>query len=93
MPESSFAAEQIRPFRIAIPEADLEDLSERLASTRWPDELPGVGWSRGVPLDYLQELTEYWRMHYNWRQHEARLNEFPQYTARGMACLRRPADR
>jgi hypothetical protein len=42
----------IRPFRIAIPQADLDDLRERLARTRWPDELPGVGWSRGVPLGY-----------------------------------------
>ena len=50
----------IRPFRIDIPQADLDDLRDRLARTRWPDELPGVGWSRGVPLDYLKELAEYW---------------------------------
>jgi pimeloyl-ACP methyl ester carboxylesterase len=80
MPESSSAAEEIRPFRIEIAEADLEDLSQRLAHTRWPDELPGVGWSRGVPLDYLKELAEYWRTSYDWRKHEARLNGFPQYT-------------
>ncbi len=71
---------QIKPFTIAIPEADLEDLRERLARTRWPTELPGVGWSRGVPLDYLKELAEYWRTSYDWRRHEARLNAYPQFT-------------
>jgi pimeloyl-ACP methyl ester carboxylesterase len=70
----------IRPFRIAIPQADLDDLRERLARTRWPDELPGVGWSRGVPLTYLEELAEYWRTSYGWRTYEARLNAFPQFT-------------
>ncbi|GAA4210698.1 epoxide hydrolase [Streptosporangium oxazolinicum] len=71
--------EDIRPFRIDIPQAELDDLRARLANTRWPDELPGVGWSRGVPLDYLRELAEYWRTRYDWRAHEAALNEHPQY--------------
>jgi pimeloyl-ACP methyl ester carboxylesterase len=71
---------EITPFTIAIPEADLEDLRERLARTRWPSELPGVGWSRGVPVDYLKELAEYWRTAYDWRAQEARLNAFPQFT-------------
>ena len=66
---------EIRPFRIAIPQADLDDLGDRLARTRWPDELPGVGWSRGVPLAYLNQLTEYWRSGYDWRRQEARLNQ------------------
>src|SRR5258708_29189555 len=70
----------IRPFRIAIPQADLDDLRERLARTRWPDELPSVGWSRGVPLGYLKELAEHWRTTYDWRQQEARLNAYPQFT-------------
>lgn len=69
----------MRPFRIEIPQADLDDLNRRLDSTRWPVELPGVGWDRGVPLDYLKELTEYWRTTYDWRAAEERLNQFPQY--------------
>ena len=69
----------IRPFRIEIPEAELDDLRDRLARTRWPGELPGQGWGRGVPLDYLRELAEYWRTGYDWREHEARLNELPQF--------------
>lgn len=69
----------IQPFHIAIPQSELDDLQERLSRTRWPDELPGVGWSRGVPRAYLQELAEYWRAGYDWRGWEARLNAFPQY--------------
>ena len=71
---------EIRPFRIEIPQAELDGLRDRLAGTRWPSELPGVGWSRGVPLDYLEELAEYWRTGYDWREHESRLNELPQGT-------------
>jgi pimeloyl-ACP methyl ester carboxylesterase len=70
----------IRPFRIDVPLAELDDLRDRLARTRWPDSLPDVGWSRGVPLDYVKELAEYWRTKFDWRKQEARLNEFPQFT-------------
>jgi epoxide hydrolase len=80
MTSSDPADTGIRPFRIDIPQADLDDLRDRLARTRWPDELPGVGWSRGVPLDYLKQLAAYWRDGYDWRKHEARLNEHPQFT-------------
>jgi pimeloyl-ACP methyl ester carboxylesterase len=71
---------QIRPFRIEIPQAELDDLRDRLLRTRWPDELPGVGWTRGVPLGYLKDLAGYWRDGYDWRKQEASLNELPQFT-------------
>src|SRR5579885_2091397 len=77
---NSGADTAIHPFHVAIPQAELEDLHDRLARTRWPDELPGVGWSRGVPLAYLQELAAYWRTGYDWRAYEAQLNAFPQFT-------------
>jgi pimeloyl-ACP methyl ester carboxylesterase len=70
----------IHPFHIEIPDAQLGDLRDRLAHTRWPVELPGVGWSRGVPLGYLRELAEYWRTGYDWRAQEAQLNQVPQFT-------------
>lgn len=70
----------MKPFHIQIPQADLDDLHRRLAATRWPTELPGGGWDRGVPLDYLKELAEYWRTGYDWRAAEAKLNSFPQFT-------------
>ncbi|GAB2917859.1 epoxide hydrolase [Micromonospora polyrhachis] len=72
--------ENTQPFRVEIAESDLDDLRDRLAKTRWPDELPGVGWSYGINKDYLVELVGYWRSGYDWRRHEARLNEFPQFT-------------
>jgi epoxide hydrolase len=72
--------QSIEPFRIAVPDADLDDLHERLRRTRWPDELSGVGWSRGVPRGYLENLAEYWRTGYDWRTHEAKLNSFSQFT-------------
>ncbi len=78
MTEHSDAA--IRPFHIAIPQADLDNLRDRLAHTRWPRQLPGAGWSRGVPVDYLKGLAGYWRTGYDWRTWEAKLNEFPQFT-------------
>ena len=71
---------QIRPFRVDLPQAELDDLARRLELTRWPDEPPGVGWSNGAPLGYLRELAEYWRTGYDWRAAEARLNAFPQFT-------------
>jgi pimeloyl-ACP methyl ester carboxylesterase len=70
----------IQPFTITIPQAALDDLQDRLARTRWPDELPGVAWSYGVPLTYVKELTEYWRTGYDWRAWEAKLNAYPSFT-------------
>lgn len=70
----------IDPFRLAIPQQQLDDLALRLDLTRWPDELPGAGWAYGVPREYLRELVEYWRHEYDWRAAEARLNEWPQFT-------------
>ena len=67
------------PFQIDVPQAELDDLHERLARTRWARQLPGDGWRRGVPVDYLRDLADYWRTGYDWRAQEARLNAFPQY--------------
>lgn len=70
----------IRSYRIAVPDAALDDLRQRLERTRWADELPDVGWSYGVPVGYLRELAEYWRSTYDWRAQEAGLNALPQFT-------------
>ncbi|MFE7094895.1 epoxide hydrolase family protein [Streptomyces erythrochromogenes] len=69
----------ITRFRIDVPQSRLDDLRSRLAATRWPDELPGVGWSRGVPAAYLKGLADHWLTAYDWRTHEAELNAHPQY--------------
>ena len=74
------ADEAIRPFEIGVPEAALVDLRERLARTRWPDQIPGTGWEYGTDLAYLKQLCEHWRSRYDWRVHEAALNRWPQFT-------------
>jgi epoxide hydrolase len=70
----------IKPFRIDIPQADLDDLTDRLSRTRWPNEVADAGWDYGFPLARLKELAEYWRTGYDWREHEAKLNELPHFT-------------
>ncbi|MFF0344200.1 epoxide hydrolase family protein [Kribbella sp. NPDC004875] len=69
----------ISEFRIAVPAAELEDLRTRLRRTRWPRQLPGAGWDRGVPVGYLRGAAERWH-DYDWRVWETRLNAFPQFT-------------
>src|SRR2546426_7154467 len=72
----------LEPFRIAVPDAVLADLRERLARTRFPDEIPDSGWTYGTNLAYLRELVAYWRERFDWRAAEARLNALPQFRAR-----------
>ena len=71
----------IHPFKIAIPQSALNDLRERLARTRWPDEVEGAGWSYGTNLDYLKSLVAYWQHEYDWRKQEATLNRYTQFRA------------
>jgi epoxide hydrolase len=70
---------EIKPFRIDIPQADLDDLQRRLADVRWPDEPHGIESTRGLPLATARDLVEYWRSTFDWRAQEARLNAFPQF--------------
>src|SRR5262245_44738457 len=69
----------IHPFTIAIPQETLDDLRDRLAHTRWPDEVEGAGWEYGTNLDYLKELTAYWQHTFDWRAQEAGLNQFAHF--------------
>ena len=70
---------QISPFKIDIPQADLDDLRERLDRAHWPDELPGDG-DYGVRQSYIRSLADRWRSGYDWRAVEARINQYPQFT-------------
>ena len=81
---------EIHPFSIQIPQADLDDLADRLARTRWANELPldtsgpqtgpvTPGWEYGVPVGYVRDLVEHWQHKYDWRAWEARLNSYPQF--------------
>jgi epoxide hydrolase len=76
---NSEGTSEIRPYRISVPQADIDDLRERLTRTRWTQDLPGTGWERGVPAAYLRELAAYWAAEYDWRAQEAALNAYPQF--------------
>jgi epoxide hydrolase len=71
--------QEILPFRIEVPDAELADLRWRLRQTRWPEREPVADWSQGVPLAYLRGLCDYWADSYDWRATEARLNALPQF--------------
>lgn len=71
----------VQPFTIDIPEADLDDLQDRLARSRWIDAAADDGWTYGIDLAYMRELVDHWQQHYDWRQHEAALNRFAQFRA------------
>lgn len=69
----------VRKFTIDIPQATLDDLRERLARTRWTDSVEGADWNYGTNLDYLQQLVQYWRESFDWREQEAKLNGFAHF--------------
>ena len=64
-------SQSIDRFRIDVPQADLDDLSARLAATRWPGEVSPASTDYGMPLDQVRRLAERWRDGYDWRAHEA----------------------
>jgi len=70
-----------RQFRVHVPDEVLADLRERLARTRWPDEVEGAGWDYGSDLAYMKELVEYWRTKFDWRAQEERINRFAHFQA------------
>ncbi|MFE3799014.1 epoxide hydrolase family protein [Nocardia tengchongensis] len=72
-------SEQITPFRIDIPQTQLDDLRQRLDAARLPAPLPGDDWDTGVPVHWLRELVDHWRTGYDWRAAEAELNRYPQF--------------
>jgi pimeloyl-ACP methyl ester carboxylesterase len=73
-------APPIRPFRIAIPEAQIAELRRRIEATRWPSKELVADRSQGVQLATLQALARSWTTEYDWRRCEARLNALPQFT-------------
>ena len=69
----------VTPFKVEVPEKVLQDLNERLARTRWPDEIPGSGWDYGSNLDYIKELVDYWQTKFDWRAQERLINSFSHF--------------
>jgi pimeloyl-ACP methyl ester carboxylesterase len=74
---------EITPFTVIVEPAALDDLTRRLAATRWPDEETTVGtdepWNQGMPRRFAQELAAYWAESYDGGRVESRLNAFPQF--------------
>jgi pimeloyl-ACP methyl ester carboxylesterase len=78
-PRATAEDPSIRPFKVQIPQAAIDDLRRRIAATRWPDKETVADQSQGVQLAKLQELVRYWGSGYDWRKAEAKLNALPQY--------------
>jgi epoxide hydrolase len=71
--------DDVRPFRIEIPQSVIDDLRDRLRRTRWPEPETVDDWSQGTPLAYARELCRSWMEDYDWPAAQARLNQFPQF--------------
>ena len=77
--QTELTSPAIRPFRVSVPEDDLNDLRRRVAAARLPEKETVGDFSQGVPLDTVQKLAKYWATHYDWRKVEARLNAVPNF--------------
>ena len=66
-------SEEIKPFKIHVSDAELDDLKRRLRAARLPEKETVDDWSQGVPLAYVKDVCQYWAEKYNWRKTEARL--------------------
>ena len=73
------SSESVRPFKVQVPQAALDDLRRRVAATRWPDKETVADESQGAQLARLQALVRYWGGGYDWRRTEAKLNALPQF--------------
>ncbi|NUT34119.1 MAG: epoxide hydrolase [Hamadaea sp.] len=76
----SEANAEVTPFRVDVPQADIDDLAHRLERIRWTEAGPGEEGADGVGLDWVRRLAQYWRDGYDWRAAEAKLNAYPQFT-------------
>jgi pimeloyl-ACP methyl ester carboxylesterase len=71
----------VEPFVIDVDDEVLADLQARIRNTRWPDQLPAIGWDQGTDIDYLRPLLAYWADGYDWRAQERWLNGFRHFRA------------
>jgi pimeloyl-ACP methyl ester carboxylesterase len=72
---------EVQPYTVKIPQGAVDDLRERLARTRWPDEIHDTGWDRGADLGFMRDLIEYWQTRFDWRAQERTINGFAQFRA------------
>ena len=71
--------EAIKPFRVDVPQATLDDLKARLKATRYPQQIDNDDWAYGMEMGYLKKLCQYWADDFDWRKQETLLNSFDQY--------------
>lgn len=71
--------DSIQPYTINVADSAIEDLKQRLAIAKFPDELDDAGWDLGAPLSDIKRLTAYWRDSYDWRKSEQKLNTLPHF--------------
>src|SRR5689334_22659676 len=81
----------VEPFQIHISDEVLDDLRARLRRTRWPDQIPGIGWKQGTELDWLQHLVSYWSDKFDWRVWERKLAALDHFTWDGIHFIRQRA--
>ncbi len=72
-------ATEAHAFRLHVRDSEIDDLRERIARTRLPDQPPGEPWAYGTDVAYMKQLLDHWRGDFDWRAQEARLNAFPQF--------------
>ena len=81
----------VKSFKVHVTDEVLDDLRARLRRTRWPDEVPGIGWKQGTDLNWLQHLVSYWANDFDWRAWEQRLGALEQFTWDGIHFVYRRA--
>jgi hypothetical protein len=81
------AEDNIRPFHVNVPEADLTELRRRINATRWPERETVTDASQGVQLSTIQKLSRYWAADYDWRKVEAKLDAVPQFSRRHLSLM------
>ena len=75
-------ASSVRPYTLSVADSKLSELARKLEASDFPDELDGAAWDYGVPLADVKRLAAYWKNGYNWRKHEAKINELPNFQTR-----------
>ena len=81
IPLTTGASMTVKPFKVQVAPVVLKDLKDRLARTRWPDEIPAAAWDYGTDMAYLRELLDYWQHDFDWPTQERLLNSHPQFMA------------
>ncbi len=79
-PAMSDPATAQTPFKLAVPDPDIDLLQKKLELVRFPDELDSAGWDYGAPLADVKRLTAHWKHGFDWRKTEAEINKLPMFT-------------